>query len=41
MLRATRVCLAVRHPRLSFDADTVDAGLTIFEEALTEAEGTG
>jgi 4-aminobutyrate aminotransferase len=28
-------------PALTIDADTVDAGLTIFEEALTEAEGTG
>jgi 4-aminobutyrate aminotransferase len=27
-------------PALTIDADTVDAGLAIFEEALTEAEGT-
>jgi 4-aminobutyrate aminotransferase len=26
-------------PALTIDADTVDAGLAIFEEALTEAEG--
>jgi 4-aminobutyrate aminotransferase-like enzyme len=28
-------------PALTIDADTVDAGLAIFEEALTEAEGGG